>query len=281
MGREHVEQFREEGYAIVRGVFPREEMTEIAAAVDRVHADAIRHPRSWRHKNLYYEIVDDPGRGRTVLQAHWPSWIEPRLERLRRDSRYLDVLEPLIGNTLKQITNQIHWKPPGAKLVGFRFHQDIRFRKPDSAFRDLAESYVTTGLAIDAQTPENGCLKVFPGSHKLGYLGLSEDGPLMKGETHADELRAVGLKPEDAVDVVLEPGDLALWSLYTVHGSGANTTSMDRRFHLNSYVKAENSDRGEWAFDNGVSQPLGDEPSLIRYEALHERPEPHYVESRW
>jgi hypothetical protein len=27
----------------------------------------------------------------------------------------LEVLEPLIGRNIKQVTQQIHWKPPGAR----------------------------------------------------------------------------------------------------------------------------------------------------------------------
>ena len=281
MSSGHVEQFREQGYAVVRGVFSPAEMREIGAEVARIYAEGLRHRASWRHKNLYFEVIDDPQGGHVVLQAHWISWISDRLERLRRDPRYLAILEPLIGGNLKQIANQIHWKPPGAHFVGFRFHQDMRFREPKEAFQALQDSYVTTGLAIDPHRVENGALRVFPGSHKLGYLGLSDDGPLMKGETQDHELRAVGLDPKSAVDVILEPGDIALWSLLTVHGSGPNRSSGDRCFHLNSYVKAANSERGEWAFRNGLPCPLGPEPSLVRYEELYTRPEPHYIEDRW
>ncbi|WP_245489703.1 phytanoyl-CoA dioxygenase family protein, partial [Mesorhizobium sp. M2D.F.Ca.ET.140.01.1.1] len=42
-----------------------------------------------------------------------------------------------------------------------------------------ADATVTTGLAVDRATLDNGCLQVVPGSHKLGYLGLSDEG---KGE---------------------------------------------------------------------------------------------------
>ena len=47
--------------------------------------------------------------------------------------------------------------------------------------------------------------------------------------------------------------EMALWSPHSGHGSGVDRSSGDRCFLLNSYVRAENSDRGEWAFKGGES----------------------------
>ena len=79
------------------------------------------------------------------------------------------------------------------------------------------------------------------------------------------------------IDLEMEAGDVALWSVLTVHGSTSNKTAEDRRFYLNGYVRAADCDRGEWAFRNGKPCALGD-PVLVHYEQLHERPEPHYVD---
>ena len=78
---------------------------------------------------------------------------------------------------------------------------------------------------------------------------------------------------------LLEPGDLALWSPYLVHGSGANRSNHKRRFYINGYVRAADCDRGEWAFRDGRAVPLGPQPALVHYEELRERPEPHYTEN--
>ena len=103
----------------------------------------------------------------------------------------------------------------------------------------------------------------------------------MTGHTPADDLRRVGLDPETAVTCEMEPGDLLLWTLYTVHGSAANTSDSDRRFMISSYVRACDSERGEWAFRGGVSTPLGAEPQICKYEQLHEKPGPFYIEPAW
>ena len=75
----------------------------------------------------------------------------------------------------------------------------------------------------------------------------------------------------------MEPGDLLLWTLFTVHGSAPNVSSYDRRFMINSYVRAADSDRGEWAFRDGKPMTLGT-PTLVHYDDLFARPGPHYVE---
>lgn len=279
------EQYREEGYAVLRQFIDGDEVVNLQAETARIYAEGLKHPRTWRHGNLSFEILPEEDFGqRYVIQAYWMGWISKYFERFRRSDAYFTLLEPILGADIKQVAQQIHWKPPGSSMNGYRFHQDLRFREARSAYRDITESTVNVGLAIDPATLDNGCLQVVPGSHKRGYLGLSddsEDGQIMKGLTADDELKAVGINPDDVVALEMEPGDVAIWGLLTVHGSMPNTSDRDRAFAISSYVKAANSDRGEWAFKDGQSTPLGDFPKLCKYEALHERPEPHYVDDRW
>lgn len=272
-----------DGYAIIRGFMPSEEIAEVAAETDRIYAEALKHHATYRDRNLLFEILNDPkAKRRVVLQAHWTAWISPFMERLRRSERFHAVLEPFLGQDIKQITHQLHWKPPGAKYTSYRFHQDARFREGKVKDFDLLRSSVTTGLAIDRQTVANGALRVIPASHRLGYLGLSDDGPIMVGQTQDEELRRAGLDPQSIVTCVMEPGDLLLWTLFTVHGSAPNVSDQDRRFMINSYVRAADSEeRGEWAFRVGRSTPLGTAPEICKYEALRERPGPFYIENDW
>ena len=278
----HAEHFRDQGYAIVRGLFDPDEMAEVQEAARAVYAEGVKHPSSYRHKNLYFDVIDDPDGGHVMLQAHWFSWINETLDRYRRHPKVFEVLQPLLGDDIKQIANQIHWKPPGARLTGFRFHQDLRFRDKDSLDGDPFANSVTMGLAIDRTTAENGALQVVPGSHKLGYLGLSDDGGvLMKGATAEEELRKAGIDPASIVTCELEPGDAVLWSLLTVHGSGANRSRHDRAFNINSYVRASASARGELTFQGGAPVPLGEEPVLCKYDGLYTDPGPFHVTDDW
>lgn len=275
------EELDREGYAIVRGFFGAADMQRIGAETDRTYAEGLKHHATFRDHNLLFEVLNDPrAQRRVVLQAHWMSWINPYLERMRRDERFYALLGPLLGPDIKQVSHQIHWKPPGAKYTYYRYHQDARFRNAE-AVQNLLRGTVTTGLAIDPQTRANGALRIIPRSHLRGYLGLSDDGPIMTGETPDADLRRVGLDPDTAVTCEMEPGDLLLWTLYTVHGSAPNQSAIDRRFMINSYVRAADSERGEWAFRGGASTPLGPEPVLCKYEQLYERPGPFYIEEDW
>jgi ectoine hydroxylase-related dioxygenase (phytanoyl-CoA dioxygenase family) len=276
MGREHLDAFREQGFAVARGVFAAAEVAELAAAFDRIRAQGLAHPGSYRDHNVFFRQGSDPRLGRILRLAQWPSYIDETLDAARLDPRMLRLLEPLIGTSLKQIINQLHWKPPGAAAAEFAYHQDIRFRRPRAAFRDLCSSYVQTGIAIDRHGPENGCMRMLPGSHLLGELPLG-DAPILTNRAGEEVLRAAGLDPARLQDLVLEPGDVAFWHLLTVHGSGPNRSGTDRRFYINGYVKAENAERGAWAFRDGVPCPLG-EPVLIHYEDLHRRPGPFHVQ---
>lgn len=268
--------YAREGFAIVRALFSSDEIARIGKAIDQVHAEGVRHRRSFRHGNLFYNVAPSPTGEPIVRMVQWPSYHQPVLNAVRLDPRMADVLAPLLGGDLKQIINQVHWKS-GGRATDFAWHQDCRFRQPASAYRDLATSYVQTGLAIDPHEPASGCMRFIPGSHLRGDLDMEITGEVISTGLSDDALLAVGLDPAAAVDVVLQPGDLALWSPFLVHGSGANQSSHQRRLYINGYVRAEACDRGEWAFRDGRPVPLGPEPALVHYEELRERPGPHYI----
>ena len=272
---DYVAHYRREGYAVVRGLFAPDEIAAIAAAVEEVHDEALGHGRCFRHGNLFYNVAANDDGAKLVRMAQWPSYHQPVLDAVRLDPRIARLLEPLIGGDLKQIINQLHWKAPGS-LGDFAWHQDARSRRPARAFRNLGTSYVQTGLAIDPHTPQSGCLRFVPRSHARGHLPLDCSSKSLGASMQDAALEAVGLSAESAIDLVLEPGDLALWSPYLVHGSGTNRSAHRRRFYINGYVRAGDCDRGEWAFRGGAPVPLGPEPALVHYEELHARPEPHY-----
>jgi ectoine hydroxylase-related dioxygenase (phytanoyl-CoA dioxygenase family) len=266
--------YRRDGYAVVRSFFSADEVAEISDALDQLYAEGAAHGRCFRHGNLFYNVTSAGGEP-LVRMVQWPSYHQPVLNRVRVDTRFADLLEPLIGRDLKQIINQVHWKAPGS-LGDFAWHQDSKSRRPPVAYRNLATSYVQTGLAIDPHTPESGCLRFVPGSHLRGDLRMNCETHSLGVAMKDAALEAAGLSGSDAIDLLLEPGDLAVWSPYLVHGSGTNRSNHKRRFYINGYVRAEDCDRGEWAFRGGAPVPFGPMPALVHFEELHERPDPHY-----
>lgn len=267
-----------EGYAIVRGFFSVAEVAEIRSATDQLYAEGAAHGRCFRHGNLFYNVARECEGGEPLVRmVQWPSYHQPVMNAARMDRRFVELLEPLIGRDLKQIINQVHWKAPGA-LGDFAWHQDSRFRRPAEAYRNLATSYVQTGLAIDPHTHESGCMRIIPRSHLRGDLDMDCSQKALGTAMTEDALEAVGLSDADVIDLLLQPGDLALWSPYLVHGSGKNVSDHRRRLYINGYVRASDCDRGEWAFRGGQPVPLGSKPALVHFEELYERSGPHYTD---
>jgi len=274
---DYLEDYWRDGYRVIRGLFEPAEIERISAAADQLYSEGVGHSRSFRHGNLFYNVAQGASGEPLVRMVQWPSYHQPVMNALRLETRIARLLAPLIGLNLKQIINQIHWKAPGS-LGDFAWHQDSRSRRPASAYRNLAASYVQTGLAIDPHGPESGGMRFIPGSHLRGDLGMDCSKKALGTAPTNAALAEVGLSDSAAVDLVLEPGDFALWSPYLVHASGRNRSGHKRRFCINGYVRAEDCDRGEWAFRAGRPVPLGAKPALVHYEELYDRPEPHYVD---
>ena len=269
-----LEAWRLDGFAVVRGFLGRDEVAAIGAEIDKVQAEGLAHGRNFRHGNLFYKIAGGSD-GPRVQMVQWPSYHRPQLNAVRLDPRFAALLEPLIGRDIKQIINQLHWKAPGS-AGEFAWHQDSRFRLPVECYRNLATSYVQTGLAIDPHNRDTGGMTFVPRSHLHGDLDLDTTAEVLGRSMQDAVLERVGLCADDAIQLELKPGDLALWNSYLVHGSGANRSNHQRRFYINGYVRASDCDRGEWAFRDGRPVPLGPGPALVHYEALLERGEPHY-----
>ena len=274
-----IAHYREHGYAIVPAVFTADEVAALAAAFDRVRAEALARGRSWRDHNVFFCLANDAAAGRIVRYVQWPGWIDPVLEQTRRDPRLAAILAPLIGQDLKQIINQMHWKPPGAAMAEFGLHQDSRSRRPREAYRELATSYVQTGIAIDPHTLENGAMVVVPGSQRLGELPFDAEKRSMNiALDDTAHLAGLGVDASQAVPLLMNPGDVAIWHVHTLHGSGPNCSAIDRRLYINGYVTAANCDRGEWAFRSGQPCPLAGAPALVHYEDLYTNPGPMFVD---
>lgn len=272
----YINDYKEKGYAIIKNVFQPNEIEEIARAIDEVKTEGMQFESSFRHKNLLFIIQPDQEIGKVLRFCQWPSYSNVILEKYRTDKRFLNILKPLLGINIKQIINQIIWKTPGIKQTTYGYHQDARFRRPESAYRQLKDSFVQMALAIDPHTLENGCLTFIEGSHLLGNLKYITSKSVFQENMSEEVLVSLGLKDLPKVNILLNPGDIAIWHPFLLHGSGPNNSNIDRRTYLNGFVTAENSDRGEWAFKNGRPTKL-QEPKLVQYEDLYTRPEPHYV----
>lgn len=228
---EYVDHYYKKGYAIIRNFYSSDEIAELAEASDLLKAEGIKHESTFRHKNLLFLIQNDPNLGKILRFCHWPSYSFPVFDKYRNDLRLLKLLKPIIGDNLKQISNQVIWKTPGAAKTSYGFHQDARFRRPASAYRNLSESMVQTFIAIDSHTTENGCLTLIEGSHVFGDLNHFTNKSVFEEDITEEVLESLGLAHLPKVEVLMEPGDIAFWNPYLLHGSGPNLSKNDRRVY--------------------------------------------------
>jgi len=134
----------------------------------------------------------------------------------------LDLVESLIGPDIALWSSHFICKPAGnGKRVPW--HED-------SAYWGTAVDpmeVVTVWLAVDPSVPENGCMRIIPGTHSNGY---SEYDAVQNPEKHVfpTEIRHSRRDESKAVDLVLKPNQCSIHHAKTMHGSNYNTSTMRR-----------------------------------------------------
>lgn len=129
--------------------------------------------------------------------------------------------------------DNVLWKPPGAKPLGF--HQD------DSYCQWVVPSnYVTCWIALDGTSADGGTLEYVPGSHRWGEFPMIRQ--FHAPDDYQEDLKAaaaaVGRTPE-FVSVEVPPGGCAIHAGATWHGSGPNRTANPRRALVTHCVSSE------------------------------------------
>jgi ectoine hydroxylase-related dioxygenase (phytanoyl-CoA dioxygenase family) len=189
-----LEQYRKDGYTIFREVVDAD---LIAEASDHVAWLQRQHP-DVRPEHLGHTFLRDD-----------PFWI-----RLISDDRLVDIAELFVGPHIALFASHYISKPPFSGQAVL-WHQD-------GAFWPLEPmEVVTLWLAVDHSTPDNGCVRLIPGSHTM-------DTAAMRSSTEIDNVLgqeiAVVVDESHAVDIILRPGDVEVHHPNIVHGSNANTS---------------------------------------------------------
>lgn len=91
---------------------------------------------------------------------------------------------------------------------------------------------VTVWTALDRATAANGCVKIFPGSHKRLLNPEHPSGFL------TEQQAAAMVAEREPVLLELEPGEAVLLHNWTIHGSDGNHTSQSRRAFSVCYMEA-------------------------------------------
>lgn len=225
-------EFGENGYAMVRSVFSRDEIAEI----ERHIADCIRDvvPRL-KPGDVYLEdSPEKPIKSIFRLEQH-----DPFFKRLLADERLLRIMRAIYAGA-DVVQHGVAFFGKAARSGSTTPpHQD-------NAFQNLQppEDLVCT-IAIDESTPENGVLTVQKGSHKLGLLPHRSSGVLGFSQTL---IEPVDTRQYPEVQLCMKPGDICLHNTNTIHRSGPNTTDKSRR-QLGLIYRSSRAKRDEvgWA----------------------------------
>jgi ectoine hydroxylase-related dioxygenase (phytanoyl-CoA dioxygenase family) len=163
--------------------------------------------------------VDESARSMGLLHLHlqhqgvWSLATHPHL---------LDAVCKVIGPDVILMGTHFFVKYPGQVEAYVAWHQDVTYWgfQPPTA--------VTAWLAIDDADIENGCMRVIPGSHRLGQLphGTADrSGNLLSVNQSLD---ASLVNESGAINVVLQAGQMSLHDGLLIHGSNPNRSNRRR-----------------------------------------------------
>ncbi len=150
----------------------------------------------------------------SAVLRHKGHVVLPWLADLVRDPRILAPVVRLFGPDLLCWTTNVFSKHAGdAKYVPW--HQDATYWGLSS------NDVVTAWVALTDSVPENGCMRVLPGSHKAELRPhndtFAENSLLTRGQE-----MAVEVDENEAVDIVLKAGEMSLHHVLMAHASSPN-----------------------------------------------------------
>ncbi len=204
-----IDQFREHGFVSGIQLFEPEACLKIR---DRIEAFEAERPDDARwafdiKANLLFDWVYELG----------------------ADESTLDAVEDLIGGNIFNTDTVFRIKEPGTG-TNYGWHQDAARIQVDPCF-------LICYVAITPSTPENGGLRVVPGSHKdvLPFeVVINSDG-----QAKRKVARTLDVDESTVVDLALEPGQATFFSGLLVHGSRPNRSTHRRIAILTDYTAAQ------------------------------------------
>jgi hypothetical protein len=199
---EQVEEYRAEGFLECGNVLDADEVAELIERVDLLVAE---------YTDRGIELSTRPGTTYTLITPVHTRDARYR-ELILENTIVLDIVESILGPVFRLVEDQVFYKPPGGAPLA-NHHDNIYYGWD-------APKIVTCWIALDEATPENGCLRVLPCSHRQNIEHRRVEDTIIK-EAQINE--------EDMLDVPAPPGHLIILDGLTVHGSGPNTTTAPRR----------------------------------------------------
>lgn len=183
------------------------------------------------------ELADQPQK--LALLRSYPAQLLPSFDALIRHPRMLAAASAILGPDLLVWGSGLFIKEASTESF-VSWHQDLTYWGLDDA------EEVTLWVALSPASKASGCMQFVPGTHTrqiVPHVDSFEEHNLL---TRGQEI-AVDVDAEDAVDVVLKPGEASIHHGHLFHASGPNTTD-DRRIgaairYIKPSMKQRSGDR--------------------------------------
>jgi phytanoyl-CoA hydroxylase len=221
-GEIEIQEYRERGYGVARGLFSPAEVDAL-----RDHYMALRAAGSYPGDTAGVDAGSADPLKRFPRMIHMHRWDETSL-RWMIDPRLNRWMTALLGSEPLAVQTMLYFKPPGAR--GQALHQDQFY------LRVRPGTCMAAWMALDPCDEENGCLQVVPGSHDLPVL-CAEKADTTVSFTDV----TVAIPPGTPVEPVpMEAGDVLFFNGSVIHGSFPNTSrDRFRRALIGHYVVGE------------------------------------------
>ena len=229
--------YEQNGYVHVQGMITREEAAAYRAELHALAARQGSNDATW---------TSVKGTGTTITHSHDVQFRSAAITRLLTDPRLTGIAQDIIGPNVQLHHNKMFIKPP-ERGSPFPMHQDYPY------FPHERDSMIAVIIHFDDAPVEKGCLRVVPGSHKLGPLpAIGQDHHLSEDEYPIEGSLAVPAKAGDAI----------FMSYLLVHGSGVNVSDEPRTTLLIQMRDPEDRPRSEGHQSRGQGMMLaGVDPS--------------------
>jgi hypothetical protein len=228
---EHLQDFRDQGFLVVRGAFDQRAM----AHIDTWTRELLALPEeSGKHWVYHEKSLKDPGRrlvSRIENIAPFHKGFHALAEALR------GPVGQLLGEEAVLFKEKVNFKMPGGD--GFKPHQDSQ-----AGWDKYADFFISVLVSIDAATVENGCIEMVAGHHKRGLFRSWE--PLTD-----DDMKGMSFVPYPTT-----PGDIVFFDCYAPHRSAANLSDKIRRIYYATYNRKSAGDHmAQYYADKHKSYP--------------------------
>ena len=201
----------------------------------------------------------DPERAQAILKLK-SHMVFGCLNELVRHPKVLDAVEGVLGPDILVWTSSMFSKK-AMSLDFVSWHQDIAYWGLEPP------EIVTAWVALTDSSPDNGCMRVVPGTHRLDVVAHRDTYAANNMLSRGQEV-AVEVDEAKVVDIVLKPGEMSLHHTKIVHGSNANLSARPRQGFAIRYIAPS------------VRQAKGAEDSVMlvrgqdRYKHFQYDPEP-------